>query len=215
MDPLGGGRSHGREITGMMAAEAPPALSILDGIQLLAYHHGVVEMRMLKTPKGTVSGYFDDLSAAAKAVAPWDGITSIGMVANPVNPALLARATNRLKTYAKHTTKDGDIVRRAWFLTDFDPERPADIAATDAELAQALRRRDEAVAFLEGFGFPPPVLTMSGNGGHADWLVDLPNTDDVRILFERALKALATKFTDNAVKVDESVFNAARVWKVP
>jgi hypothetical protein len=199
----------------MMTADAPPALSILDGIQLLAYHGGVIEMRMLKTSQGTVSGYFDDLPAAAAAVAPWDGVANIYVTANPVNSALLARAKNRLKPFAKTTTKDVDIVRRAWFLTDFDPERPAGISATDAELAQALRRRDEAVAFVRDLGFSSPVLTMSGNGGHADWIVDLPNTDDIRVLFEQALKALAAKFSDNAVKVDESVFNAARIWKVP
>jgi hypothetical protein len=47
----------------------------LDGVRLLARHGGIVEVRILGTRKGTVSGYFvDDLDALARAVAPWDGI---------------------------------------------------------------------------------------------------------------------------------------------
>ena len=101
---------------------------------------------------------------------------SIYLVPNPVRPDLLARANNRLVERVRATTKDQDILRRAWFLTDFDPVRPAGIAATDAECQAALARRDEAVAFLRTLGFPDPILAMSGNGGHALWRVDLPAT---------------------------------------
>ena len=65
---------------------------VLDGLRLLARHGGVVEVRILQTTKGTVSGYFDDLDALAEAIAHWDGRATIYITANPCNPALLARA---------------------------------------------------------------------------------------------------------------------------
>jgi hypothetical protein len=189
-------------------------MSILDGAQLLAYHGGIVEVRILRTRKGTVSGYFSDPATLAHAVELWDGKANVYVTANPVNPVLLARATNRLQEFAKATTGDTDIVRRAWFLADFDPVRPSGISSTDEELAHALARRDEAVAFLTPFGFPPPVTAMSGNGGHADWIGDFPNDAATTTLFERALKALASKFSDNTVTCDETVFNPARIWRL-
>jgi P4 family phage/plasmid primase-like protien len=187
---------------------------IFAGVRLLARHGGVVEARILNTPRGTVSGYFDDAEALARAVARWDGRATIYITANPVSPDLLGRGNNRLREFARETTGDKEIIRRAWFLTDYDPVRPAGIASTAAELAAAIERRNEVVAFLAHLDFPAGVLAMSGNGAHALWPVDLPNDADVTALFERALKALAAKFSDNVVDVDDAVFNAARIWKL-
>jgi hypothetical protein len=189
-------------------------VTILEGAQLLGRHGGVVEVRILKTARGTVSGYFDNLEALVKAVQPWDGKASIYITANPVRPELLGRATNRLREYARETTADREILRRAWFLTDFDAERPAGISATDAELALAVARRNDAVAFLLELGFPAPVLAMSGNGAHALFPVNLPNDEASTRLLEQALKALAARFTAGRVTCDETVSNAARIWKL-
>ena len=188
--------------------------SALEGLRLLGRHGGIIEIRLLRTKKGTVSGYFDNLERAAQAVTRWDGIATIYATANPVNPTLLARADNRLKEYARITTSDADVLRRAWFPVDLDPVRPAGISATDAEVAAAITRRNELVAFLSNLDFPAPVLAMSGNGAHALWSIDLPNDEPTRFLCERALAALHARFSDEAVHVDETVFNAARIWKV-
>jgi hypothetical protein len=161
---------------------------------------------------------FQDTSRAphalADAVARWDGRGGIYMTVNPVVPDLLGRACNRVKEFAKLTTTDKQIVRRAWFLTDFDPVRDAGISATDTEVATALARRNEAVAFVRELGFPEPATAMSGNGGHAIWPVDLPNDEATLTLFRRCLAALNAKFGDAVVTVDETVVNAARIWKL-
>ena len=188
--------------------------SVAEGIRLLAAHGGVVEVRILKTAKGTVSGYFDNLDTLGQAVRPWDGRQSIYVTLNPVAPALLARANNRLKEYVRETSSDKDILRRVWFPVDLDPARPAGISSTEVELSRAIERRNELVAFVGELGFPEPVTAMSGNGAHALWAVDLPNDEASTKLFERALKALKVKFSDEVVTVDEAVFNAARIWKV-
>jgi putative DNA primase/helicase len=191
------------------------ATSILDGVRVLAYHGGLVEARILAAPRaGTVSGYFDDLDALAKALGRWDGRGLLYVTLNPVNPALLARAVNRLKPFAKEATADADIERRVWFPVDVDPKRPKGISSTQGELDAAVARRDDVVKFLGELGFPEPVRAQSGNGAHSLWAVDLPNDTETRGLVERALKALGARFTDERVALDESVFNAARIWKV-
>jgi hypothetical protein len=196
-----------------MTATAVPT-TILEGARALARPGRIVEVRILGTPRGAVSGYFDDLEILARAVAQWDGRANIYVTLNPVNPALLARARNRLREYAKTTTTDRDVICRAWFPIDLDPKRPTGISSTAEELAAALTRRNEVMGFLRDLGFPDGIRAMSGNGGHALYAVDLPNDDVATKLFENALKALKKRFGDNAVDVDGSVFNAARIWKL-
>jgi AAA domain-containing protein len=188
----------------------------LEALHLLTRHGGLIECRILQTPRGTLSGYFDQghLDTLARDAQAWDGRVSVYITANPVQPELIARASNRLRGPARETTADREIVRRAWFLTDFDPQRPRGISATDAEVACALTRRDEAVAFLGELGFPEPVLAMSGNGGHALWPVDLPNDEATATLISQCLKALGARFSDYLVTCDQAVFNAARIWKL-
>src|SRR5262249_19341282 len=99
----------------------------------------VAELRILNTPRsGTVSGYFDSLQPFVDAAAAWSGnAPGVYATLNPCNPALLARAANRLKERVRTTTSDGDIVHRYWFPLDFDPVRPSDISSTDVEHAAA------------------------------------------------------------------------------
>src|SRR5262245_19265009 len=90
----------------------------------------VTELRIPKTRYKTVSGYFNDIAKLAAAAEQWSGdAPSIYFIPNTVNPALLARAQNRLVQYTGKTTGDADIVRRRWLLLDFDPVRPADISS--------------------------------------------------------------------------------------
>ena len=58
----------------------------------------------------TASGYFDDPAALAAAVEPWDSRGNVYLTLNPVQPALLARAANRMKENVTSTTADTDIV---------------------------------------------------------------------------------------------------------
>jgi hypothetical protein len=175
----------------------------------------VAELRILDTPRGTVSGYFDNTPAFTQAAQQWSGkAPAVYCTLNPCTPALLARAANRLKERVKSTTSDRDIVRRGWFPLDFDPVRPADISSTDAEHDAALHRAEACAAWLTQRGWPDPVAADSGNGGHSLYRIDLPNDDASRALLQRCLEALAMYFSDSAVALDVSVFNAARIWKV-
>ena len=187
---------------------------IVHGLNLIHPKGTVVEVRILHTHRGTISGYFDDLETLARAIYPRDGRTSIYATVNPVLPELLARAPNRLVPYAKRTTADTEILRRSWFLLDVDSVVPRGLPATNAEVAATLAHRDIIVSRLRTAGWPEPMTAMSGNGGHAMWQVDLPNDPETRSLFERALRVLGAWFTTPTIRVDTSVSNAARIWKV-
>ncbi|GJQ27327.1 MAG: hypothetical protein HBSAPP02_23590 [Phycisphaerae bacterium] len=165
----------------------------------------------------TCSGYFtfEPLDAAAAAIAELDRSAiapGIYVTMNPVVPALLARAANRIKPRARETTQDKDILRRRWLLVDVDPARPAGVSSTDAELALAHERARAIADHLASIGWPAPLFAMSGNGYHLLYRIGLPADDGG--LVKAVLAALADQFSDDAVAVDRAVHNSARIVKV-
>jgi hypothetical protein len=189
---------------------------ILGGLKLLCEPGEVYELRCPKTSQdGTVSGYFDDLPKLAYHADYWSGIApAVYLTLNPVKRDLLARAANRIQRRATATTADHEVAKRRRLLLDFDPVRPAGISSTDEEHAAALARAKKCKNWLATHGFPDPLIADSGNGGHLVYGLDLPNDDPSRQLVENFLKAIAKRFSDSKVKVDVSVFNAARISKV-
>jgi hypothetical protein len=174
----------------------------------------VVELRVLGTIRGTVSGYFDDLNELVEFAKRWSGQGSVYVTLNPVAPELLARAKNRCINYAKHTTADNDIAHRRWFGIDFDPKRPAGISSTDAEHEAALDRAKACRKQLREEGWPEPMFADSGNGAHLVYAVDLPNEEESTRLIQGCLQALSMRLSDEIVEVDTSTYNASRIWKL-
>ena len=195
--------------------------AVLSALRLIFEPGQVTELRALEVSTEryrrhhTVSGYFDDFDALAKAaasIAPY--AKAVYVVPNVVNPALLARAQNRARDVGDRdpTTSDNDILARRWLLIDADPARPAGIGSTETEHEAALAKAREIRAALVAAGWPEPILADSGNGAHLMWRVDLPRDDEE--LVKRCLGALAFRFDDAAVGVDQTVFNPARIWKL-
>ncbi len=190
---------------------------IAAGLRALIEPGSTVELRVPKAGRARViAGYFSDVDAMAQAAARLDGRhPGIYFTCNPVNPALLARASNRVVEHAELTTGDHDVARRRWLPVDLDPVRPAGVSATDDEHETALAKAREIAAFLRGQGWPEPVLADSGNGAYALCRIDLPNDEASRELVRRCLEALAFRFDDQAVHVDGTMFNAARIIRIP
>ena len=199
-------------------AEVEGAEVIRKALGVVLEPGSVAELRVLKTGNTqTVSGYFDDYDELAEAAAEWSGrAPGVYITLNPVLPALLARSFNRAKSWVKNTTTDNQIVRRRWLPLDFDAVRPSGISSTDAEHEAALERAEECRDWLVGLGFSPDSLVFadSGNGAHLLVRADLPNDDKSTALVNRCLKAADLYLSDDTVKVDCGVGNAARIWKV-
>ena len=192
---------------------------VVAAVQLLVGNGNVTELRALEaTTQGdnwpkTYSGYFDDPDKLAQAMSEIKSAKGIYIVPNQVDISLLARAANRLrKTPRGESTSDANISRRRWLLIDCDALRPTGISATDAEHQAALARVREISALLSEQGWPEPIVADSGNGGHLLYAIDLPAEDDK--LVSRCLQALADRFDDEQVKVDQTVYNPARIWKL-
>jgi hypothetical protein len=188
---------------------------IMESLSMLKQDGEVTELRILKTTKGTVSGYFNDYKELADVAGEYDGkVPAIYFTLNPVKPDLLSRAANRIEQRAKHTTTDADIECRHWFPIDFDPVRPSGISSTDEEHQAAHTMAKKVQQFLTDRGWSEPTVADSGNGAHLLYPIDLPNNDESTMLIKQALEALDFQFSDETVNVDKGVFNAARIWKL-
>lgn len=208
----------------------PPTTLITDPAVVAEFWDALVapgdvhEVRIPKSRRGparlfgTISGYFDNCDAFVSALTPLTGEDAEGiyLTLNPVDPDLLARASNRLVSAASHTTTDADVLRLRHVLIDIDSQRKRGISATDEELAAAIAVRDTVKVFLQDeVGWPNPVaITRSGNGGGLLYRLDLPNEPIYVDELRRILVALQALFGTNAVSIDTTTFNASRMTKV-
>jgi len=185
---------------------------ILAFLRLLWKPGDVREFRSPKyKPFNTLSGYFDSPDKLADALAPWDRQANLFVTLNPVNPALLARASNRIAERAEHTTSDQDVLHRDWLFVDIDPIRPSGISSTDSESAAAFEVLNSVVGFLTSQSWPAPLTAKSGNGYYALYRVDLPNDSEATALLKSVLETLASRFNTDKATLDTTVHNAGRI----
>jgi hypothetical protein len=197
---------------------APERIALIrNGLCILAQPEQVVELRALgiNGKRRTDSGYFKDMEKLACAAAAYENrAEGVYVTLNPVNPALIARANNRVKEYASHTSTDNDILRRIWLPIDFDAVRPADISSTREEHHAALKRAWDCFEWLREQGWGDPVFASSGNGAHLLYRIDLPNDAAATELVKGVLTSLSERFSDDTVKVDTATSNASRIFKL-
>ena len=133
----------------------------------------------------------DDPEQMASAVSGWDGRSNVFVTLNPVNPALLARARNRILDSSPNTTADADSICRRWLFVDVDPDRPSGISSTETEQEAARSTLVNLTGFLCSLGWPAPITAMSGNGFYALYPISLPNDDESNAIVKGVLEVLA------------------------
>lgn len=184
-------------------------------IVLLFALGGVFEIRILKTAKGTVSGYFNNPEAAVAAIEPYIGVNDIYITLNPPDPALLSQSENKLTPYAKEATADSEITIINWVLVDIDPIRQSGTASTTEEKRAAKKVTSTIISELrKKFGFPNPVICDSGNGYHLLYKVQLENTKENREILKNFLRALHFLYSTDMAHVDCTTYNPARIVKL-
>jgi hypothetical protein len=201
--------THKREVE-------PDAQEIRRALRALHESGEVFELRALGGKlRRPLSGYFNDQDKAARAALECvrRGAGGVYVTLNPVNRALLARASNKLiEAQRNASTADKDIARRRWVFIDLDVRRPSGISSTEPEHQAALERAREIAAWLARCNWSSPVLADSGNGAHLLYQVDLPAADNE--LLHRVLKTLDMVRSDDRVKVDTTTCNPARIVKL-
>lgn len=174
------------------------------------------ECRILGSSKrNIISGYFTD---ARTLIESFDKVDlrgqNIYFTLNALNSALYSREQHDRFVANVSTTSDPEVDAYQWLFIDFDPERPAGISSTDAELDAAKQLKDKVKEYLTGAGFPAPVEALSGNGYHLFYRIDLSATDESTKLVSNCLNALAAMFNTLSVKVDTTNCNPSRICKL-
>jgi hypothetical protein len=193
---------------------------IMSALSALFLSDQVVELRAIGTIRGRKvisAGYFDGEHRAAlaqEAVRLNSTGAQVYVTMNVLDPQLLGRYANRVEPNAGETTSDANVLRRSWLLLDFDPCRPKGTSATDDQFRAAKAQARACCQALRDEGLPEPLQALSGNGYHLLYPIDLPNDETSRDLIQNALKGLAARFDTDAVKLDQSVFNSARITKL-
>jgi hypothetical protein len=188
-----------------------------------------VELRAIAPDKTIVCGHFDEQAAFLQAVTKLHGRANVYSSISPVPIAFLALGANVLNGDWKAVrlglvdegagtptcTKDSDVEFEAILGIDIDAERkPAEVAATDEELAEARKVADAVCGELKGRGLTI-ARGMSGNG----YYVLVPTrlqamTPEVVRHRQAILQHLSEKHSTEGAKVDLKVFNPSRIMKV-
>lgn len=192
--------------------------NIIDQMRHIIADDQVVEIRVMGAAgngRRTDSGYFDNLGAFAQVARGYSNTCpAVYFTLNPLNPALLARSENEMTHWARSTTQDADIIKRRWFVIDIDAQRPSGISSSETEHAAALEQARAISAHLSRLGWPVPIRADSGNGAHLLYRVDLPNDAETAAMLSNCLGSLQQTFLSATTDVDQTVFNAARIWKI-
>ena len=181
----------------------------------------VFEVRVLEattkqwsTKPHTEAGYFDlaHLPELFRALATLTSYKGVYVTLNPLTPAVLGRARYAFKHDKLIGAKDEEVLCRRWLPIDCDAKRVSGVPSSDDEHAHALAK---ARFIRDGFAskdWPEPLFIDSGNGAQLLYrLPDLPPSSD---LVKRCLEKLAVH-SDERVEIDQTVFNPARIWRLP
>jgi hypothetical protein len=175
------------------------------------------EIRILNSNKyGIQSGYYNDLDKAYQDISNlWQKYTCY-FTLQEINPMIVARNENHLSV-TKTVTSDVDILAYRFLHIDIDPTRPSGIQSTNKESRVAIKRLMLVTEFLkDNFGFPKPIIVFSGNGVTADYKVQkIRVNDENKKVIHDCLEVLSALFSDDKAKVDTTVFNPARIIKIP
>ena len=184
-------------------------------VETLFSSDDVVELRTFKDGR-TYSGYFEDHGKLVDAARKQDERGhDVYVTLNKLPDEIAYRRYNRVEQIKGRDplTSDDDVERRRYLFLDTDPKRVSGISSTDDEKSQSRKKVLEVRKYLRAQNWPQPFVCDSGNGYHLLYRVDLPADQGSRELVAGVLEALDFKFSDDAVEVDTSTKNAARITK--
>ena len=198
--------------------------NIKKAIQLLHNNGKLFEIRLING-NYNASGYFTSADTAIKALQnfhpEWNARTptaraaNIFITLNPIDIACYSRKQHDcFIENAQPTTKDNEITALHWLLIDLDSKRMSGVSSSKEELELAKKKAKTIHDFLSDRGLKEPIRAMSGNGVHLVYRFDVSNTAENISVFEKTLKILSEKFSDEEVEVDTTVFNPARICKL-
>lgn len=175
----------------------------------------LVEIRLIGSGK-TASGYFTSPKTLIEAIKPYTDNFNVYFTLNKINPACYGREQrDRILQRVKNTTSDAEVVARDFVLVDLDAKRLSGVCSTKEEAIKAHEKGQEVYKFLLDNGFYEPIVVFSSSGIHLYLRCALLNNEENTKLIKRFLNALSMLFSDDYVDCDTSVFNPARISRLP
>lgn len=179
---------------------------------------GMLEYRAIDAKGRISSGYFREMENLATEVASrYDDKSIRGhyITLNRPVAAVWSRSPEQVTENPEQTTRDCEIERRIWVLVDVDVKRPTGVSSTDLERKVARHCAKQIFNHMtKQHGWPKPVVAHSGNGDHLLWRTDLANDGEAQAAIVAVLAKMEAEFGNEAISVDQSVFNAARITKL-
>lgn len=173
----------------------------------------IVEIRVLDERGKWLSGYFKDVETMLREIRRFPNCGIFATI-NEVEDACFYRPQCETIIHAKTTTSGENITKRICLFLDFDPKRPSDTNATDAEKAVAMARMKTVYRFLRDEGFSDPVVADSSNGYHCMYHIDIAAGPEGDALIKDFVSVLGMMFFDEMVKIDKATTDANRIAKV-
>ena len=162
-------------------------------------------------------GYYDTrhLHVLVEDALTWSGhAAAIYYRLNSLQPAALSRSRNTFGySYQVQASSCKDITQRRLLMVDIDPLRGANPSATKDEKDHAHRKTIEVRTYLRGLAWPAPITIDTGNGYCLLYAIALPKNDGD--LIKRVLQALSNRYSDVHSRIDSSVYDPARLARLP
>lgn len=182
---------------------------------IMKSNHDLVEIRIIGD-RQVGSGYFTNAQDIVEAIKPYSDKCGIYFTMNSINPACYSREQkNRIVFHPKNTTTDAEILTRDYVLIDLDPVRPSGVCSTKEEAIKAHEKGNDVYQFLLDNGFYEPIMLFSSSGIHLYLRCCMTNTPENTNIVKRFLQAIDMLFSDEYVSCDCSVYNAARIARLP
>jgi hypothetical protein len=183
----------------------------------------VIELRLLEATlrggeryKQTLGGFFDNVDDLIQELRTIQSALGQYITIQQLDTDLLHRAKNKIIPLRKdNSTPDKNVTHYRWLPLDCDIVRKVKlISSNDEEHERALRHAQQVKQILTELDWPAPIEADSGNGAHLLYHIDLPNTDENVDLIKRVLAGIAARTDTEAITLDQTVYNPARIWKL-
>ena len=163
-----------------------------------------------------LSGYFTDADTLIEALRMSDTRRNenVYITLNRLDGALAHRQqANCFMKNVTPTTSDGDVKGYLFLMIDLDPERAKGVSSSEEELEAARQLGRQIYKYMKATGWNDPIIAESGNGVHLLYKVAIA-AEGRSELIKGCLQALDIMFSTDAVKVDTTTFNPARICKL-
>lgn len=187
---------------------------VIKAVDLIA--DGIFEVRLIHG-KQIFSGYFNDGEKLVNVLSRFDlKGTNVYITLQKIHPGCEARVqweqfleTGRLKV---PTTSDSDVIGYRWLPIDLDPVRPTGISSTNEELREAEELKYQIATYMEAQGFDRYISGFSGNGYHLLYSIEGRHYTSEQV--KAFLQRLDSLFSNDACKVDTTLYNPSRICKL-